>query len=160
MIMELVSLLGSSVGGKVFGMVSDVMAERRHAKTLETELTHKQQMALIKSHTEYQDEIHEQNKDGGYSPLSHVVAYSVGLFAVTYCIAALSCFIDTPTEIVYTKDPAEDARIFSVFWGFIEWDIANNQVLKMSKIGLGYLMLHPIVFILSMVTTGDKPRKR
>ncbi len=160
MIMELVSLLGSSVGGKLFGMASEFITESRHAKAEASELNHKQQMALIESHKEFQNELQTPNPDGSYSPLSYVVAYSVGLFAITYCLAALSCFLDAPTQIVYTKDPADDARLFSVFWGFIEWDIANNQVLKMSKIGLGYLMLHPIVFVLSMVTTGDKPKRK
>ena len=160
MILELASILGTSVGGKVFGIVGDLLSERRHHKREEDEFKHRQQMQLISEAKGYQNAIHEQKEDGTYSPLSWVIAISLGLFAFTYCSAALTCFFDNPTAIVYTKDPSEDANTFSFFFGFIEWDIANNRVVEMSKIGLGYLMLHPIVFILSMVTTGDKLKRR
>lgn len=159
MILEVISILGSSAGGKIFGMVSDFMSERRHQKREEEENKHKQQLAIIGATREYQHEVHEQKEDGSYSPISWVIAISLGLFAATYCTASLSCFIDNPTQIIYSKDPSEAANSISLLFGFIEWDIANNRVIEMSKIGLGYLMLHPIVFILSMVFTGDRLKK-
>lgn len=160
MILELASILGTSVGGKVFGIVGDMLSERRHQHREQEDNKHKQQLAIIGATKEYQHDLHEQKEDGTYSPLSWVIAISIGLFAFTYCAAALTCFFDDPTAIVYTKDPSEEANNFSFLFGFIEWDIANNRVVSMSKIGLGYLMLHPIVFILSMVTTGDKLKRR
>ena len=160
MILEVISILGSSAGGKIFGMASDFLSERRHEKREKQENEHKQQLALIGKTGEYQNELHEQKEDGSYSPMSWVVAFSLGLFAFTYCTAALSCFLDNPTQIIYSKDPSEAASSVSIFFGFIDWDIANNRVITMSKIGLGYLMFHPIVFILSMVFTGDKLKKK
>ena len=160
MILELASLLGSSVGGKLFGLAGDYIAEKRHDKR-ET-MEHEKQVTLANRNSlkEYYESQSMVTPEGKPSPLAYVIAFCIGLFAVTYCYSALSCFTDNPEGLILTKDPAENARNFSILFGFIEWDIANNKVISMSRAGLGYLMLHPIVFILSMVTTGDKPKRR
>ncbi len=160
MILELASFLGTSVGGKLFGMISDSISEKRHQKREEAEFNHKIALAASGQLKEHYEAVNKQNDDGTYSPLSWVVAFVVFLFCITYCYATLSCFIDNPAQIIYTKDPSEEASKFSLLFGTISWDIANNRVLAMSKAGMGYLMCYPIIFILSMVTTGDKPKKR
>ena len=160
MIIELVSFLGTSVGGKVFGMIHDAMSEKRHREREELEFRHKENMAARGNLREYYGELNQENSHGGYSPLTWVISFTILLFGVTYCAAALTCFFDDPTKPILTKDPGSDPSTFALFFGLIEWDIANNKVISMSKAGLGFLMLHPIVFILSMVTTGDRPRKK
>ena len=158
--MELVALLGSSVGGKGLGMFSDFISERRHQGREEEENKHIQDLASRDKLKGYYESINAPLEDGNPSPLAYVIAFSIGLFAITYCLAALSCFFWEPTAVILTKDPAEDARAISFLFGFIEWDLSNDRILSMSKIGLGFLMLYPIVFILSMVTTGDKLKRR
>jgi len=160
MILELASFLGTSVGGKLFGMISDTMAEKRHNERENMEIKHRQRLAELEQLGDYYEKLNTPSSDGTYSPLSRVVAFTIGLFAITYCYATLSCFIDNPAQVIFTKDPSGNSSAFSLLGGFITWDIANNRVLEMSKVGLGYLLLHPVVFILSMATTGDKPGKR
>ena len=160
MILELASFLGTSVGGKVFGMASDFLAERRQQKRDELEYEHKKDLAFKGQLNEHYTAISEQKPDGTYSPLTWVISCVILLFAATYCYATISCFIDNPTQIIYTKDPSEEASTFSILFGTISWDISSNRILAMSKAGMGYLLCYPIIFILSMVTTGDKPKRR
>ena len=160
MILELASFLGTSVGGKLFGMISDSIAEKRHQEQEERAFNHQIAMAASNNLKEHYDSLGKQNSKGGYSPIAWAVTFIVVLFAVTYCYATLSCFISNPEQIVYTKDPSEDANTVSILFGTISFDISNNKILGMSRAGLGYLMCYPIIFILSMVTTGDKPRRK
>ena len=157
---ELLSLLGAAGGGKMFGIVSDWVLEGRHQKQEEKKQEHERYMASMRGRRKYHADLYTKDNDGTYSPLAHVIAYTIGLFAVTYCAAALSCFLDNPTATIYTKDPSENAAVREILFGIIRWDSFNNRVVEMSKIGLGYLMLHPMLFILSMVTTGDKIKTR
>ena len=161
MILELATLLGASGGGKILGMFSDFMSERRLLKQQELEQNHLQDLASRGSLGEYLNGINEPNEiTGCYSPMAWTVAIGLGVFTITYCIAALSCFVINPQEIVWTKDPSSKASEVELLWGFIGWKIADNRVVEVSKIGVGFLMLHPVVFIISMVFTGDKPKRR
>ena len=160
MILELASFLGTSVGGKVFGMIGDALAERRIHRREELEYEHKKDIAYKGQLKEYMETINGQQQDGTYSPLAWVTAAVILLFAVTYCYATLSCFLENPTSIIYTKDPSEAANKISLLFGTISWDIANNRILAMSKAGMGFLMCYPVIFVVTMATTGDRPKKR
>jgi hypothetical protein len=159
-ILELASFLGTSVGGKLFGLAGDWLAERRAHKRDEAEFQLRKDLAYKGQLKEHVAGLNEQNADGGYSPLQWVVAFVILCFGITYCAATLTCFFDDPTAQVFTKDPSENSRAISIFFGAIKYDLADNRVLAMSKAGLGFLMCYPLVFILSMVTTGDRPGKR
>jgi hypothetical protein len=141
-------------------MLSDMMAEGRMRKREEAEIKHRESMADKKAAREYMELYNATNEDGRHSPRAWVVSFIILMLGVTYCTATLSCFYIDPGHIVYTKDPSEDAKKFSILFGAIEWDRSNNRVISMSRAGLGYIMLHPIIFIISMVTTGDRPSKR
>jgi hypothetical protein len=160
MILELASFLGTSVGGKLFGMAGDFLAERREQRRDELEYEHKKDLAFKGQLKEHYESVSKQQPDGTYSPLTWCIAFVIVLFAITYCYATLSCFTDSPEQIIYTKDPSSEANTFSLLFGTISWDISNDRILAMSKAGMGYLLCYPIIFILSMVATGDKPRKR
>ena len=160
MILELASFLGTSVGGRLFGMAGDWIAGRREAQREKAEFKHQRSLADKGAFTEYAKALSSPQSDGSYSPLQWVIAFVILLFAVTYCTATLTCFFDNPGEIIYTKDPSEDSREIALFFGAIKWDLANNRILAMSKAGMGFLMCYPLVFILSMVTTGDRPKRR
>ena len=160
MILELASFLGTSVGGKLFGIAGDWLAESRVRKREEAEHQLKKDLAYKGALGEHLQKLNSENSHGGYSPLQWVVAFVILSFGVTYCVATLTCFFEGPTDIIYTKDPSADSAQRSFFFGAIRWDATNNKVLAISKAGMGWLMLYPIVFILSMVTTGDRPTKR
>lgn len=135
-------------------MVGDWMSESRQAKRDAQEFEFKKDLASHKQLQAHIANVHQQNSDGTYSPLAYVIAFVVLLFGVTYCMATLTCFFDNPEQIVHTKDPAENTRAISILFGSIKWDLANNRILAMSKAGLGFLMLYPVVFILSAVIDG------
>lgn len=160
MILELASFLGTSVGGKLFGLAGDWLAERRLAKREQEEFQHQKDLAYKDALKDHLDSLNLERSNGGYSPLQWVIAFVILLFGTTYCLATLTCFFENSSEIIYTKDPSQDARSVSLFFGAISYDLANNKILAMSKAGLGFLMCYPLVFILSMVTTGDRPSKR
>jgi hypothetical protein len=160
MILELASFLGTSVGGSLFGMLRDTLSSKRQQAVDDKKFDHEQRLADKKALGAYYASIHKQGPDGHYSPMSYVVAFIVMLLGVTYCYATVLCFTDSPESIIYSKDPSDDARKISILFGTISWDIANNKILSMSKIGLGYLMCYPIIFTLSQVITGEKPKGR
>ena len=156
---ELLSLLGAGGAGKICGIVGDLVSARHHRKIEEKEQSHREALACRNSLKEYYDGLDKLEEDGTHSPLTRVIAFCIGLFGVTYCIAALTCFFDNPAASILTKDPSSEADTYSLLFGFIEWSVKDNRVVSMSKIGLGYLMLHPIIFVLSMAITGDKIKK-
>ncbi|PJB53593.1 MAG: hypothetical protein CO099_06085 [Bdellovibrio sp. CG_4_9_14_3_um_filter_39_7] len=160
MILELASFLGTSVGGSLFGMLRDTISSRRQQAIDDKKLDHELRLADKKALKDYYESIHKPSNEGNYSPMSYVIAFLVCLLGVTYCYATITCFAENPELIIYSKDPSDDSRTISILFGAIEWDIANNKILSMSKIGLGYLMCYPIIFTLSQVITGDKPRSR
>lgn len=160
MILELASFLGTSVGGKLFGIISDSMSERRHADRERRQLEHEANLASrgqLKAHVAM---LNKADSSGHYSPLAWVVAVCVFLFCVTYCVCTLYCFIIDPTEIILSKDPTAGNATKSLFFGLIKWDVTNNKVLEMSKAGIGFLMSYPIIFLLSMILSGDRPKSR
>ena len=141
-------------------MAGDWLADGRQAKRDKANIEHEKDLAYKGQLREHLEAINGKDDGGHYSPLAYVVAFIVLCFGVTYCTATLTCFFDSPAEIIYTKDPTEDTRSISIFFGAFKWDLANNRILAMSKAGLGFLLLYPVIFILSMVTTGDRPKGR
>lgn len=160
MILELASFLGTSVGGKLFGIISDSFVERRQAERERRQFEHEANLASRGQLRDHVAMLNQLDARGHYSPLAWVVAGCVGLFCLTYCTATLYCFLDNPTDIIYSKDPTAGSATRSILFGTIKWDITNNRVLAMSKLGGGILLSYPIIFILSMVVTGDRPKGR
>jgi len=160
LILELASFLGTSVGGKLFGIISDTMSERRHAERERRQLEHEANLATRGALKDHVKMLNTADTSGRYSPLAWVVAVCIFLFCVTYCVCTLYCFLINPTEVILSKDPTAGSAQKSFFFGLVKWDVTNNKVLEMSKAGVGFLMSYPIIFILSMVVTGDKPKGR
>jgi len=160
MILELASFLGTSVGGKLFGIIGDAIADSRQAERDKRKFDHEANLAARGQLKDHLSMFNQADASGHYSPLAWVVACCVGLFCVTYCLATLYCFLDQPTDLVLSKDPTAGTATRSIFFGAIKWDITNNKVLEMSKMGVGFLMSYPIIFILSMVVGGDRPKGR
>lgn len=160
MILEVLSYLGTSVGGKLFGMVTDIFAERRAAAREKQEQKFHKRLAEKNALKEYLAAMYQPQPNGKPPLLAYVSAYTLVLFATVYAVCTASCFFIEPLSMVFTKDPSEDAITREIFFGAIKWDVANNRILEMSRIGLGYLMCYPIIFILSMVNTGERLQRR
>lgn len=159
MILELVSFMGTSVGGTLLGSLDSII-QNRHDNKLETKKhDHEQRLADKGALSEYYKGINQIQPDGNYTPMAYVIAFVVFMLAVTYCAGTLSFFYENPTGIMWTKDPADNDRTFGLFWGLIKWDLANNRIMEISRGGVGFLMCYPLVFILSMVVTGEKLKR-
>lgn len=159
MILELVSFLGTSVGGTLLGSLDSIIQNRQDRALEGKRHDHEQRLADKSSLREYYQGINQLQPDGKYSPMAYVIAFVVLMLATTYCLGTLTFFFESPTQIMWTKDPAENDRAFRLFWGLIKVDLSNNKVMEISRGGVGFLMCYPIVFILSMVITGEKLKR-
>lgn len=159
MLLELITFLGTSVGGSFLGHIGRWIQGRSEAKTDERENDFQQRLADKKQLSIYLENLNKQNPDLSYSPLSYAVTFLILLLGCTYCACTASFFFWEPNQIIHTKDPTEEARSISLFFGFIKWDQANDKILSMSRGGVGFLMCYPVIFILSMVVTGEKPKR-
>lgn len=159
MILELVTFLGTSVGGTILGHIGRWIQGRSEIIADDRENDFQQRLADKKQLSTYLQYTHYHRPDGKYSPLSYAITFIILLLGITYCFCTATFFIWNPTEIMLTKHPNEEARVISIFFGLIKWDIVNDRVLSMSRAGVGFLMCYPIIFILSMVITGEKPKR-
>lgn len=159
MILELVSFLGTSVGGTLLGTLDSII-QNNHDNKLETRRQdHEQKLSGTTALKEYYESLNEVKPDGKLTPMAFVIAGVVFMLATTYCAGTLSFFFEDPTKIMWTKDPAENDRAFRLFWGLVKIDLSNNKIMEISRGGVGFLMCYPIVFILSMVITGEKLKR-
>jgi hypothetical protein len=159
MILELVSFLGTSVGGTALGHIGRMIQGRSEAAAEKREHDHQQRLADKKQLAAFIKATHEPQGDGSYSPFSYAITFILCLLGTTYCAATVSLFLIDPNDIMLTKDPTSDSRSLGIFWGLLHWDLQNNKILSMSRAGCGFLMCYPIIFILSMVVTGEKPKR-
>lgn len=159
MVLELITFLGTSAGGNIAGHIGRwIQGKSEHADEKRRQ-SHELRLAEKGQLKEYMVALHGKTPDNTYSPMAWASCFLVLLLGVTYCACTISLFVENPSEIMYTKDPTADSRAFEIFFGFIKYDIANNKILSMSRAGVGFLMCYPIVFIISAVVTGEKPKR-
>ena len=149
-------MLGTSVGGKIFGVISEKIHDSQIERREQAERAHQADLAGRNQLTAYLDTINRPNPNGGSSPMQFVVPLILLVFAITYVQCVWGCFTVDPEAIIYTKDPTSETAVRELFFGFIRWDSVNDRVVAMSKAGLGALLLYPIIFILSSVTSLDR----
>lgn len=149
MITELLGLAGSGVAGSIFGILSDSLQARSERKRLEVELEIKRRANESGQVLEHVDRVF---KDNPFFSLSFLLLVS------TYCTATILCFC-YPNAIVYTFNPDEEPKIFSLFWGLFKWERSTNEVYQLSTGGLGFSLLHPIAFQIGSVITGLNARR-
>ena len=154
MIASLIGFLSTSVGGAVFGQISNFINKRSEFKSEQEQRKHEQAIAIGGQLNEYYKMLGSQ-KD---NPVKHALGPTIWMLCATYCTCTLLCFV-FPNEIVYTLDPGEAARQIDILWGFIIIPLAVGKVIVLTTGGVGYGLCHPIVFILSSVCTGIVARK-
>lgn len=158
MFVDLIGLLGTTVGGKIFGDVGRIVtgwsdnAEQREVRL------HEERLAEKKVLHEYLEKRYSAPA-GQESSMARVCSFLLLFFGVCYGVAALSLFLWEPTQNMLSKDPANDGRVIEFGFGLIKYDIANNRVVSMARAGFGYLMLYPFVFLFSVCITGEKPQR-
>lgn len=159
MITALLSLIGSAGSGKILGLASDFFQTRAQEKADEAERAHQRDLASRGELKNYLAQTHHIDDNGRVSLLSRTLCLIYLLFAITACSACLYCFWLGFGEATI-KDPDQEGGSFSAL-GLFKWEFQPKNISQLSPIGVGYLILHPILFILSMVSTGTRtPRRR
>ena len=150
MVTELLGLAGSGVAGSIFGLISDSLQARAENKRLETELNIKRYASEAKQTLSH---VQGVSKNGSW--------FSLGFLCLvtTYCACTILCFV-FPDVTIHTFNPDEQPRVFSLFWGLINFERQTTHVYTISAGGLGYSLLHPIAFQIGTVVTGINPRSR
>lgn len=155
-LIELLSLIGSAGSGKLLGLASDFIQNRTHEKAEREEREFQKDLAFKGQLNDYMQAQHRPI-DGKTSLLSVTLCAMYIMFAFTACAACLYCFYLAFGEVVI-KDPDATQGGWN-FIGIIDWKFAPKNISQLSPLGVGYLILHPILFILSMVSTGSRAKK-
>lgn len=160
MFLDIIGLLGTTVGGKIFGDVGRFLSGKREAEERQKEREFHKDLLFKDGLANYHKNVHGPQDDGTYSPMSYVCAYLVLLFGITYALAVGSLFVWEPISEITTKDPSSNDRVFEFGFGLIKYDFANNRILSMSRAGLGYVMLYPFIFLFSTTITGEREKRQ
>lgn len=156
--LELFSLIGSAGSGKILGLISDFLSNRSQAQAEEKEREHQRDLAFKGQLGDYLQASHDQ-VDGKTTLLSFTLCAMYLMFSATVCAAALYCFWVGFGE-VSIKDPDAEGSSWSILGGAIRRSLEAKSITDISPMGVGYLILHPILFILSMVSTGTRASRR
>lgn len=148
MVTELLGIAGSGILGSAFGMISDWRQEKADLARLKTELKIKREDRLNGRAGEHIEKVIDKPS----------FSFAFGLLCSTYCLCTLLCFI-FPEVTVWTFNPDDEPRKFSVLFGFLEWQHKNNYVYEITTGGLGFSLLHPLSFMIGTVVTGINPRR-
>jgi hypothetical protein len=147
MITELLGLAGSGVAGSIFGIFSDWIQGRAENNRLELELKLKHEAFTNKQTINHVATNIEKPAFGG----------SFYTIVCTYCICTILCFV-FPEVIVYTFNPDEDPRKYSILFGLFKWEFQSNHIYELTTGGIGFSLLHPLAFQIGSVITGVNPR--
>jgi len=157
---ELLSLIGSAGAGKAFGLVSEFLQSKERHKSEHEERQFRRELAAGDRLGEYMEALHGPPNNHGPSLLGSTLCVLYIMFGATVCTCSILCFYYGiwEHEAVSIKDPDQSSRTFSILGGAIKYEWPTKSISQISLVGIGYLLLHPILFILSTVTTGT-PRK-
>ena len=145
MIDPITTVLGSSLGGAIIGVVSNVIKERG-----------KNQVELERIRFGREQNVQDyQTKLYSMHPPFRLIVF---LLAFTYCLCVAICFLcgDLP---VASQSFNSKPSSFSIGWGFIEKQTPDRTVYLLTFAGLGTYFLSPISFILTSVLTGIVPKR-
>tara|TARA_R110002126_G_scaffold287101_1_gene439553 strand:+ start:590 stop:1048 length:459 start_codon:yes stop_codon:yes gene_type:complete len=147
----LLTLIGSAGSGKLLSLVSEYFQNKAQSESEEKEREFQKDLAFKGELKAYIESAHAPI-DGKTTLLSYTLCALYVMFGFTACSACLWCFWMGAGEVLI-KDPDQKRSFFESIFG------ARN-VTSLSPIGVGYLILHPILFILSMVSTGSRTPRR
>ena len=155
MIFELVSLLGTSVGGTLLGLLDNHLDSRRQKQIEERQIKRETQVLLKGDYAAYQKAIHKRQPDGSYSPMSYAICFVFIFMSVSYAACIGTLFFNDPNTIIYSKDPTNEPKQFEMLFGAIKYSWNDNRILQISRVGLGVIMLYPVIFVISNVITSE-----
>jgi len=159
MLWDIIGLVGTPMGGALFGQVAQIFQDRRENarekadREFEKDLAYKEQLAP------YYEAMASRSDDGTYSPFVWTICGMLILFSLTYTTAVTSLFLWDPSGVISAKDPAETGKEISLGFGLVKFDLSNNRIIFLSRAGLGYLLLYPILVVFGMVIQRFFPKR-
>lgn len=155
--LELLTLFGSAGAGKLFQIGSEVLTNASVAKQEKEEREFQRSMADKGQLKEYLESVHKLD-DGKPTMFSTTLCILYIMFGATACAACLYCFYLGVNGQAHIKDPDTEGTAFKFF--ILEWQFQARNISSLSPMGVGYLILHPILFILSTVSGSTRSHRR
>ena len=154
MIATLISVLGTSVGGAVFGQITSFIQSRAEAKDKKEQRDHEKFLATGNNVKEYYENM---LKAPGTVVLPPTYSRTIFMLTATYCLTTLifACF---PNEIVATLNPNQTERKIN-FLFVIGYRWTPENILELTTGGVALMMAYPIIFILSAVLTNTVSKR-
>ena len=130
-----------------------------HAAPTEANLenTSKWELTLFNKKFGYESNHRKETLVRSLGSWSHAAALL--LLVVTLCWSCL-IWADAPDIIVWTLDPEEKPRTFSILWGLLDWSISRSTVQEVTTAGLSFALLHGILGIVGYILVGSRTRKK
>ena len=162
--LELLSLIGAPGAGKLFQIGSDWISDSRRQKVEDKEREFKQGLAMGGQLKEYMESIHGSEDDDLPSLHSVVMCGLYFMFATTTVIFIATCLalqweLGNEALMVGIKDPEQQGKTWSFLGGAIEYSYPSKSIAFISPLGCAYLALHPLLFVLGLVSSGRSPFK-
>jgi len=155
--MALLSLIGSAGAGKILGLVTEYFSAKHQKDQDNAEREFQRSLADKGQLKDYLTAVHS-SPEGKPSLLSYTLCSLYIMFGLTACACCIYCFYVAFGEVTI-KDPDQKESLFRIPLLF-ETRWTPETTIDLSPMGLGYLILHPLLFILSMVSTGTRPNRR
>lgn len=154
---ELLSLIGSAGAGKLFQIGSEMLTNASVAKQEEKDREFQKYLADKNQLAAYMDGVHGKG-DHPPSLLSWTLCLLYIMFGITACLACLYCFYLGYEGNAVIKDPDAEGSRFKFF--ILEWQFQARNISSLSPMGIGYLILHPILFILSTISGSTRSHRK
>lgn len=98
----------------------------------------------------------ESNRRRFVSPASaRTRANNLSLFMLTFTVCLCTwIYVAGPSETLATFDPNDRGVQWGLFFGFFTWSSTAKDVVILTTQGVGFLLLHPLIFIVTALLTG------
>lgn len=158
---ELATLLGTSVGGKIFGIIQEGRKAAQEKQERDEERAFRRELAAGGNLKEYMESFTDDNGDTNTMGLTLCGLFL--MFGFTACSAVMYLiwaeFQYSGTEAAML-DPTPPKREWSILGGALKWSWETKSISYISPLGYAYLILHPILFVLNTISTGNFSKKR
>lgn len=181
MVTALITFLGTSAGGSIVGFLVESMSRKREERQRDKDRLHEERMASSGNFRDYSKAVFERapgtlrritrkRSFWGLSwetityrvfptniPTTRAIAVAISTVIVVLAYTlTMGWFAYNMDASVHTLNPDPDPiKLDLLLFGF-EWP--RNKAYTLTAGGIAYLMAYPLVFIISMVTTGTVSR--
>jgi hypothetical protein len=164
-VLELLSLIGAPGLGKATAIIGDFVSDSKRRQIEADDREFKKDLAYKGQLKDYLKALHAENDEPRYPSLMSVTLCVLYImFSVTACAFIFWCCyiqweLGNEAFRVGIKDPEQAGSTLSLLGGAIKYSWASKSVTFISPLGCAYLALHPLLYILGLVSSGRSPYK-